>query len=275
MKFSQRIGKYPIKTIMDKETISPELRNSLWTLMHELINDLYRRQKQYNKSLTPASEFFRDIWIFFYKRPIDNLPWSYGSVDITSATATVRDWFFKAEWYEIFDLIEFVSKYEASFCEACNGFMKEEMSAYRFVNNQIVEITSDEEIAEIEQAIENTDRFAPVRTHLETSIKLLSDKKKPDYRNSVKESISAVEAIAKIITQNAKATLGQALHEIEKKHSIPNSLKSSFSALYGYTSDASGIRHSLLDNSVPVEQEEARFMLVACSAFINYLIAKL
>ena len=260
---------------MDKETISPELRNSLWTLMHELINDLYRRQKPYNKSFTPASEFFRDIWIFFYKRPIDNLPWSYGSVDITGATATVRDWFFKAEWYEIFDLIEFVSKYETSFGEACNGFMKEEMSAYRFVNNQIVEITSDEEIAEIEQAIENTDRFAPVRTHLETSIKLLSDKKKPDYRNSVKESISAVEAIAKIITQNAKATLGQALHEIEKKHSIPNSLKSSFSALYGYTSDASGIRHSLLDNSVPVEQEEARFMLVACSAFINYLIAKL
>ena len=226
MKFSQRIGKHPFKTIIEKESISPELRNSLWTVMHEFIIDLYERQTPYNKKLTPASEFFNDLWIFFYKKPIDNLPWSYGKVEIENATSIVRDWFFKAEWYEIFDLIEFTSKYETSFSEVCNGFLKEEMSAYRFVNNQLVEITSDEEIAEIEQAIKKTDKFAPVRTHLETSIKLLSDKRKPDYRNSVKESISAVEAIAKIITQNVKATLGQALNEIEKKHSIPKDRKS-------------------------------------------------
>lgn len=103
---------------------------------------------------------------------------------------------------------------------------------------------------------------------------MLSDKKKPDYRNSIKESISAVESLAKIITKNDKTTLGQALKEIESKHNIPSSLKTAFSALYGYTSDEGGIRHSLIETGVTVDIEEARFMLIACSAFINYLISK-
>lgn len=275
MKFSQRIGKQPIKETLDKETISPELRNSLWTLILEFIIDLRSNQKAFNEQYSPLSIYFRELWIFFFKWPIDNLPWSYDSVNQESATSVVRNWFFKSEWHEVFDFIEFSSQYHNSFPDVCNSFLKKEMSAYRFVDGNLVEITSTEEISEIETAIKNTDKFNPVKTHLKTSIQLLSDRKSPDYRNSIKESISAVESLSKIITKNNKTTLGQALKEIEKKHNIPSSLKTAFSALYGYTSDESGIRHSLLDKSVPVDQEEARFMLIACSAFINYLINKI
>jgi len=275
MKFSQRIGKQPIKTTLDKETISPELKNSLWTLILEFIIDLRSNQKMNNESYSPLALYFRELWIFFYKWPIDNLPHSYGSVNTGEATSVVRNWFFQAEWDQIFDFIEFSSQYHESFPDVCNSFLKKEMSAYRFVDGNLVEITSEDEIIEIESALKNTDKFAPVKTHLKTSIQLLSDRKSPDYRNSIKESISAVESLSKIITRNDKSTLGQALTEIEKKHNIPGSLKAGFSALYGYTSDESGIRHSLLDKSIPVDQEEARFMLIACSAFVNYLINKI
>ena len=58
---------------------------------------------------------------------------------------------------------------------------------------------------------------------------------------------------------------------MEKQHVLCGSLKKGFSALYRYTSNEGGIRHKLTDEDVQVTQAEARFMLIACSAFVNYL----
>ena len=108
---------------------------------------------------------------------------------------------------------------------------------------------------------------------MRNALDLLSNRKSPDYRNPIKESISAVEAICKIITGKQKATLGGALKEIEKKIKLHPALKNAFNSLYGYTNDAEGIRHALLDKS-SLSFEDAKFMLVSCSAFTNYLISK-
>ena len=43
---------------------------------------------------------------------------------------------------------------------------------------------------------------------------------------------------------------------------------------YGYTSNEGGIRHALSDNSLAPSYADAKFMLVSCSAFINYALAK-
>ncbi len=146
--------------------------------------------------------------------------------------------------------------------------LEKHLSAYRFVNYRIVEITA------IETAIESPDTQETVKIHLSRALELLSDRKNPDYRNSIKESISAIEAYAQLITNNSKATLGQALSILERKNDLHEALKRSFSNLYGYTSDTNGIRHALLD--VPsLKQEDALFMLVTCSAFINYLKVKM
>jgi hypothetical protein len=103
---------------------------------------------------------------------------------------------------------------------------------------------------------------------------MLADRKAPDYRNSIKESISAVESLCNLITEDNKATLGKALKKLDDKVALHRCLKNAFDSLYGYTSDADGIRHALLEES-NLEFEDAKFMLVACSAFINYLKAKL
>lgn len=284
MLFSQRIGKNKVKTEIEKDGISQELRNSLWSLILEIIIEIKIEQHKINSNdrYTEISKFFRNVWIHFFKLPIDNIPinssrYSVSQVDSSNATKIIRDWFFKAEWYSVLDFVEFCSNESDGeiFSLLCNGFFKNEFSAYRFVNGNIVEINSKEEIIEIEKAMNISDKFKPVKIHIKRALELISDKRSPDYRNSIKESISAVESICKIILNNEKTTLGKALSEIEKKHKIPGSLKSAFSSLYGFTSDDAGIRHGLLETDIIVDIEEARFMLVTCSAFINYLIYKI
>lgn len=274
MRFSERNGYREVKIVLDKEELSIETINILWTLVLELIIDFRNNDGQYGNH-SELTTYFRDLYIHFFKLPIDKMPKSYGQVDKFEAKRELRDWFFKSEWDLILDFIEFTASYHIDFEKTSNQFLKREMSAYRFVEGKIIEINSKEEIVEIENAIKNADKFSSVKTHLKQALDLLSDRKTPDYRNSIKESISSVESLAKIITNNDKTTLGQALKEIENKHQIPGSLKSAFSALYGYTSDESGIRHSLLESSVSVDIEEARFMLITCSAFVNYLLNKI
>ena len=98
---------------------------------------------------------------------------------------------------------------------------------------------------------------------------------KPDYRNSIKESISAVECLCRDITR--KSSLDTALkHLIKKGISINPQLQSGFENLYYYTNDKrTGVRHALMDDSNAPTSAEATYMLVICSAFINYVNMKI
>lgn len=280
MRFSQRIGKKELRSTLQLDSIDDDLRNRIWNAILELKTGT-DRYDPYNEST--FQELSREIWGDFFKYQMDKLPvWRANSiekVDSDEMIKLLRGWFFKAEWFEIYDLLEFLASYDlyysnTSFDESFNHALKKEMSAYRILKGSIVQITSEEEVIEIENAITGTDQWKSVNTHLTTALSFFADRKNPNYRNSVKESICAVEAFCKIITMNESASLGEALKVIEKKHSLHPALKKSFSALYGYTSDSSGIRHALLETESEVELEEAKFMLVSCSAFINFLKVK-
>jgi len=67
--------------------------------------------------------------------------------------------------------------------------------------------------------------------------------------------------------------LDAALDAISNRAEIHGALKAGLKRLYGYSSDEDGIRHAILDQP-NVGFTEAKFMLVSCSAFVNYLIAK-
>jgi hypothetical protein len=109
---------------------------------------------------------------------------------------------------------------------------------------------------------------------LRNSLDLMSDRDDPKYGDSIKNSISAVETVCRKLTGNNKATLGQALKRLKDAGiQLHPSLELAFGQLYGYTSDESGVRHAMMDED-HLELEDARYMLVACSAFISYLVVK-
>lgn len=154
-----------------------------------------------------------------------------------------------------------------------NELFQREYVGYRFIDGEITPISDDIEVAEIEKSLDI--KFQGCKSHIKKALGFLSDRENPDYKNSIKESISAVESICQIIAQNSKATLGEALKKLEEHGvKIHEAMKKSFSSLYGYTSDEGGIRHceGMFESNVTFE--EAKFMLVSCSAFVNYLIAE-
>lgn len=73
-----------------------------------------------------------------------------------------------------------------------------------------------------------------------------------------------------LITGQQKSDLNAALRELERRVGLHGALKSAFNSLYGFTSDSNGIRHALLDET-NLTFDDAKFMLVTCSAFVNYL----
>ncbi len=144
------------------------------------------------------------------------------------------------------------------------------MSGYRIIDSQVMPITDEREIEAVEEATSGTGGWATCSDHISKSASLLFDRQNPDYSNAVKEAITAVESACCIVTKKKSATLGQALKIIEQMHPLHPALKQAFTKLYGYTSDADGIRHGGIDTA-EVTFEEAKYMLVSCSAFVNYL----
>ena len=244
------------------------LRNSLWSFFYEIIACSSKLQN-YVKPDSDYSYLIRSLWLNFFKLPIDSLPemWKLANDYLKSV-------FLEAEWFAVYNFVEFVVKElpdnpsKKSLITQWNSALKKEVSAYRIVGSEVVRVTSNVEIAEIETAIRSSD-FKSSAIHLQRALALLADRQAPDYRNSIKESISAVEAVCVAISGEDKSTLGNALKKLENVVNTHPALNKAFQALYGYTSDADGIRHALLEED-KLDFEDAKFMLVACTAFVNY-----
>lgn len=258
MRFAERVGIIKPKNIQI-ECMDDALKNRLWNYIEQdIIHDEKLRKHIIDKFGIKTGSFSTD-----YDRLFDLF---------------VPD----SEWYEPYEAIEYyVGYYKLKrkifiddlnyIYKSINDILIEEKSGYRMIDGEFVKITDEAELEEIQAAVHSP--FSSVDTHIKKALALYSDRKQPDYENSIKESISAVEAMCCIITGSTggQGTLGAALKKLEDNGvEIHGAMRSAFSQLYGYTSDQNGIRHGGIDFTNAPE-EDARYMLVTCSAFVNYL----
>lgn len=280
--FSERYNYTKPSDVIIREQITPEIQNAICSCYDKL-----------KKSLPKSVTFYENPYI-----DLENYLWTYflnqreGNFRDGSRYHIVATLFLEDEhnpWYRKLDLVEFTVKYLSNlsnedyrFSSVSDEFVKQLYSeferlnfAYRVVGTEIVEITSKEELTAIEISMHNSP--TNIRTHLSKALELYAQRPVGDYRNSIKESISAVEAYCR--EKTGENTLGKALDKMNGNGLvIPSTLKVAFDKLYAYTNQSdTGIRHAWMDEdgTYTPASEEALFMLVSCSSFINYLNKKL
>lgn len=272
--FSEVNG-YKEKQVIQYECVSSKLRQRIWNLFYqeEIIKgglSSGRLQQALNGEQTIESKI------------ADVLGFSISSVGKgESIQAKIENYLLKgSEWYEVYDFIEIhmqcIEDEEKNRRQIqYNNLLEYEKSGYRLINGVVSPITNKLEMASIEEA--TTTKLFNVNQHIQKALALYADLENPDYENSIKESISAVESMCCRITglSGANATLGKALKKLKENDiHIHTAMESAFSSLYGYASDEDGIRHGGM-NFVKAPAEDAKYMLVSCSAFVNYLSEKL
>ncbi len=155
----------------------------------------------------------------------------------------------------------------AESADELNRILERENSGYRLnANCQLVPISNQQELAEVSEAQHS--KLDMVALHMNKAVACFADREKPDYDNSIKEAVSALEALAQKIT-GEKGTLGALI----KKLDLHPSLREAVSKLYGYTSDG-GIRHAKKAGDPDADFDTAKFVIVTASALINFITAK-
>lgn len=273
--FSQRKGLKPATKAIQRESLDTETRNALWSelwgyyaLYNKYEYDYGNKRFPYRANVGPIAEAY---WLKYFRQPLDTVP-SFDEV-----IQTCKRHFYAAKWHECFDFLEFTvaqlpQHASQKMQEFVNGILTQESCPYRFVSGQITELTSEEELACIDQSISTSDK--EVSDHLEKALRFLSDRKSPDYQNSIKESVSAIEAVGRKLSGKPGAILSDVLKDTKFAGTLHPALVRTLISLYGYAGDEGGVRHANKAGGKEITQDEARFVLVLSSAAINFLTAK-
>jgi hypothetical protein len=287
LKFSQRYAYTPPSQIQ-RESIDRPLRNALWSILFRYFFGGEFILLGMDLRFSPQSRLAEHLWVDFFEERVNTF-----SAD--TFPKFFEKHFFESEWYVPYECIESIldqfntaNLNSMSFqCGSPDDFIREinlalekHISAYRLVGGRISPITSSCEIDGIEQALSDTSALSTVNAHLANALGKWSDRQAPDYRNSIKESICAVETLCKTIVGKTEGTLGDSLKGLKsalnnRDVEIHPCIVSAWDKHYGYTCIKDGVRHGYKEASQVSQittSAEAKYMLVSCSAFVSYLI---
>lgn len=285
--FSHRHNLIQVPAIVMKDGINQEVVNAIgscYDVLCQRLNETYNKYYRTQRSFFLQRDIERELWVHFANRRLSDFMQGSHYRVITNELLSYG----KLTWNRVLDLVEYICKWisvnSENYLDLGETLKEFEASinyefdrlnyGYRIINHCVTDITSEDEMTTVDEAIANSKDN--VRSHLESAIKHYSARPNPDVRNSIKESISAVEAVCRELT--GENTLGKALKHLEDNGVvIHRMLKEGFTKFYVYTNDEdSGIRHALMDDegTYTPSKDEAYYMLVTCCAFINYLRRK-
>ena len=280
--FSERQDHKPKRSeLYQYRYLDERLENNIWNFLREQFFDGGIARDGRDRSLGARYDLLRGFWTEVIGEIIDKFPTrpQTGSSSaltrhrwdqcLSAATKSVRHWYSSASWNEIYDALEWcVQKHgREHIAQGTNALLEREGSAYRFVGSILVPITNRHEMAELESVICLSGPFEGASKQLTQALELLQDRNNPDFRNAIKEAISAVESAVEVIT---------GVNDLRKglqKLGMHSQLTQAWSNMYNWTSDEDGIRHAMIDDP-QIGLAEARYMVVTCSAFVNYLVAR-
>jgi tetratricopeptide (TPR) repeat protein len=262
VRFSVKFGYVQARSVAQIESLDVPLRTGIWNITY--MRYFESRDKFY---YAEGINLMRVIWGGHLHLDLAQMP-----DDPFSAGAALKEIIDEGKWYEVYDLLQAIveANPEDDLVERYNHMLTKHLAGYRILDDEVTPLTDEQEIQEIEHALASAGKFEGARHSLRNAIRLYSRLENPDYANSIKESISAVESVAREMT--GKSTLGPGLDQLRREMpDLHPGLIAAWKSMYGYTSDEDAIRHG--GKRAPnVTQDLARYFLVSCSAFVNLLV---
>ena len=269
--FSQREGYEELPLPLQIGQLPDAVRIAIWNVLYAQMRE--SRRGAYIDD--PWETIFRDLYLNHDNRRLD-----WWLPEFTRLTTWMHDRLEGEKFNQVFDVLEFLMQHDCcppQFIAGLSDVFRRFQLAYTIHSGPrpvILPATTVEEGNELSRNLTDLQDAGldGCETHLRNASKCINEGR---WADSVRESIHAVESVAKKISPNA-TTLVKALAPLEKRGVLQHkALKEALSRLYGYTSDEQGIRHALLDNAQPkLSGDEALFMLGACASFASYLWRK-
>jgi hypothetical protein len=267
--FAQAEGVEPLPKPLKLKEISQELRALLWGLIYDSMEEDCDRRTGHIVGAWYA--IVRHKHVFFDHKMLDDF-----SRNFDSNKNVVRSVIEHGDYVQVFDLLQYVLRHQScpdGLAEGISAVLEQARAAYRLVDGDtIVPAVTEEEADAVQRAFADllAGELHGARSHLRKASDAINS---GHYADSVRESIHAVESVARSLDPKAGKTLEPALAALESKSVLHPALKQGFSKIYGYTNDEQGIRHALIDDAAAdVDIHDAVFMLGACASFITYLI---
>ncbi len=275
--FSQAQGYKEIPGPLKLEELPKDARTRIWNLFF-----VHLRK---SKSTNPSRRQVRisGDWARVFQAThaeFDNLPLDDWSRDFRPFCKNLRKQIESLPFNKVFDLIQFVLRHPCcprEFVTEMRSTFADSRLAYTLEVGPpptIVPAATPEEGVAVVESLQLLRQVGldGSAAHLRKASECINES---DWAGSVRESIHAVESVARHLDPEAAQTLGPALRSIERRGALHPALKKAFDKLYGYTNNEQGIRHAHLGQmDARVGQDEAVFMLGACASFASYLWRK-
>lgn len=215
--FSDRNKLIDINKVIQTKNFDEMTRNSIFNLIANIFKTIERSQREQN--------FIEYIYTKVFNKRVSEIPmnYNYTKYSLSRMLEDIEGVIKYNSYHEILTLIEaivfayenFIAKVN-NLQDGINAMFEYNCVGYRFINNKISPITDKNEINAIKEAANYKSKFENASKHIQNALEYLSDRENKDYKASVHESISAIEATVNIIL-GTKETLNKALKEFEKK----------------------------------------------------------
>lgn len=219
--------------------------------IEDIFNDIFRSERLYSVMSDVETTILQDPYY-----------------DVLSLTEKVCQAFYET-YNEYQNRIGYSTDYFSTF-DYMNEIFENEFIGYRFINEVLIQISNKDEQVSVENA--SSSSYSKINEHIIKASALLSETGVKDYKNSIKESITGLETLVNLCLEANGETLGKGIEKYFQNVEIHKDLKDSIKSLYKYASDEEGVRHGNNKESKNVNFDEAKFVLVTCSAIINYIL---
>ncbi|HZQ55286.1 MAG TPA: hypothetical protein VFB14_24015 [Bryobacteraceae bacterium] len=230
------------------------------------------------RSLGWSNSSLRSVVCRVLRVPPDRSNWS----DVPNIRDEVESLTYGCDWFRVYDIIEALHAAMAKndferretnapqLAQALNEFFVEEGIGWQLVNGEIVTRGTEAFEAVVTQAtsaLQETER-PTAANHLHEALQDLSRRPQADLPGAVYHAMGSLECVARDVSGDAKATLG----EILKRYPglLPKPLDEALSKIWGFASNEA--RH--VQEGRETSREEAELLVGLSAAVSTYLTRK-